>query len=811
MPSEIEVSTQEERDYQNDKKQEAADLFEIAMRGEWNKVVEVYRSNRFAREAKLTKLGDTALHIAVTDGDEDIVQIMVESIPKEDASGILNLKNGRENTALHLAAALGNKAICQCIGSKDPKVINARNVEGETPLFVAVRNGKQEAFLCLHELYNNGKRETDYMPCRKHNGDTVLHSAISGEYFSLAFQITIHYPMLIEAVNEDGFSPLHILANMPNAFKSSCQLRLFDRIIYHCTPVNELKEETYVEANKNNSGGESDLNYPENYRTCMNFFNLLETTIWTLASPVKGRGWILSLRSWWTEGKGSTSPDEENLQQKSSHGGDKARREDSFPYNYATCVLFFKLVIKSLLIILGFGFGRIKKIQKKKMEHAQAVQIMNKLVHHASTYKYEDNGLKPQKSPTDKDGTRIVFPNSSSSMEDRNIPSSPDSVNSLAANQEKYQNKKDEQGLEKREAPILVAAKMGLTDMVDKFLKVYPDAIQDLNSAQKNIVFLTYEKKQTHALGKKETPLLIAAKMGVTEMVEKILDTFPVAIQDLDSRKKNVVLLAVENRQARVYNLLRSRTILKESMLHQVDDQGNSALHLAAMYGDHQPWRIPGAALQMQWEIKWYKFVKQSMPSQFFARYNKKGETAREIFTHTHKDLLKNGCEWLIKTSESCSVVAALIATVAFATSATVPGGINEDTGTPTLEREPAFDVFAISSLAALCFSVTALVFFLAILTSRCQEKDFHKDLPRKLLLGLTSLFTSIASMLFSFCAGHFFILRDNLKFAAFPVYLITCLPVSFFAVAQLPLYFDLFWAILAKVPQRSSKMFPHY
>ncbi|KAL3570451.1 hypothetical protein D5086_027700 [Populus alba] len=44
----------------------------------------------------------------------------------------------------------------------------------------------------------------------------------------------------------------------------------------------------------------------------------------------------------------------------------------------------------------------------------------------------------------------------------------------------------------------------------------------------------------------------------------------------------------------------------------QVDDQGNSARHLAAAtIGDYKPWRIPGAALQLQWEIKWYKVEKK--------------------------------------------------------------------------------------------------------------------------------------------------------------------------------------------------------
>lgn len=90
-------------------------------------------------------------------------------------------------------------------------------------------------------------------------------------------------------------------------------------------------------------------------------------------------------------------------------------------------------------------------------------------------------------------------------------------------------------------------------------------------------------------------------------MVDSILEKFPVAILDRNSEKKNAVLLAVENRQPEVYELLLGKNILKDTVFHMVDNEGNSALHLAAMLRDNQPWHIPGAALQVQWEIKWYK------------------------------------------------------------------------------------------------------------------------------------------------------------------------------------------------------------
>lgn len=79
------------------------------------------------------------------------------------------------------------------------------------------------------------------------------------------------------------------------------------------------------------------------------------------------------------------------------------------------------------------------------------------------------------------------------------------------------------------------------------------------------------------------TPILIAAKRGVIEIVEEILKEFPVAIRDLDSKNKNVVLLAVESTQRDVCTFLfGSNRIVPESAFRQLDIKGNSILHLAA-------------------------------------------------------------------------------------------------------------------------------------------------------------------------------------------------------------------------------------
>ncbi|GFZ04724.1 hypothetical protein Acr_17g0002960 [Actinidia rufa] len=192
------------------------------------------------------------------------------------------------------------------------------------------------------------------------------------------------------------------------------------------------------------------------------------------------------------------------------------------------------------------------------------------------------------------------------------------------------------------------------------------------------------------------------------------------------------------------------------------------------------------------------------MPLHFFIHRNKKGETPHDIFTDTHKDLVESSRKWLTNTAQSCSVVAALIAGVGFATVSAVPGGLKQDdSGQPVFENKLPFNIFSIAALVALYSSVIALVIFLSILTSHYQEKDFLKGLPRSLLFGLSVIFISIFAMLASFSAGHFFVLKDSLKYMSLQVYAIMCLSVTIFVIAQFPLYFDLIMAKYSRLPQR--------
>uniref|UniRef100_A0A2N9G6S2 PGG domain-containing protein n=1 Tax=Fagus sylvatica TaxID=28930 RepID=A0A2N9G6S2_FAGSY len=439
-------------------------------------------------------------------------------------------------------------------------------------------------------------------------------------------------------------------------------------------------------------------------------------------------------------------------------------RHQLFPVNYGTCFEFVKLASKSMLVIFGLGSSGIRKIEEKKQKHTWAVQILNELLQYSSLYEYDYTGANPlPATPQDdvgtipydvSDGGDINFAGEANFLGDLR-PKTPTADTLETKEEEKNigtggndktkEAKKKKPEKAKKASPILIAAKNGITEIVE------------------------------------ESPIF-ASKNGITELVEKILYNYPVAMYDRDQDKKNIVLLAVEHKQPRVYELLLSlkkKNIIKDSIFCEVDSEGNNALHLAAKKANFT-WPVPGAASQMQWEIKWFEYIKNSMRERLIL-LNKEGKTPEEVFTESHEDLVKKGGEWLTSTSNACSVVAGLFVTVTFTASTTVPDGVKQNN-----KQDKASKILA-------------------------RKRDFRCALLGKLLVGLTAFYVSIASTLISFSTGHFFVFGNELKSEA--SYFVTCvLLIIFFAFAQLPLFFHLLWATFNKVPKRNYRLsFPRW
>ncbi|PON31875.1 PGG domain containing protein [Parasponia andersonii] len=137
-------------------------------------------------------------------------------------------------------------------------------------------------------------------------------------------------------------------------------------------------------------------------------------------------------------------------------------------------------------------------------------------------------------------------------------------------------------------------------------------------------------------------------------------------------------------------------------------------------------------------------------------------------------------------TSTSCTVVGALIVTIMFTVAFTVPGGNDQNTGFPLFSNKILFKIFMISDAISLFSSTTSVLMFLGILTSRYAEDDFLKSLPNKLIIGLSCLFLSIATMMITFSAALSIMFHGQVWIVV-PVIFLACAPVILFMWMQFP------------------------
>ncbi|KAK3220203.1 hypothetical protein Dsin_014173 [Dipteronia sinensis] len=312
----------------------------------------------------------------------------------------------------------------------------------------------------------------------------------------------------------------------------------------------------------------------------------------------------------------------------------------------------------------------------------------------------------------------------------------------------------------------------------------------------------------------------IAIKGGIEEIVRTLLQHFPDLIYYDAIPERNIFQTAIEYRQEKIVKIIKevSPTIVKALCAYRKESnitllmarklapkESNTTLLMAGklapkesnttllMAGKLAPafklFSVSGAALQMQRELQWFKEVENITFPNLREWKNMEDETAKDVFRKEHKELAEQGEKWMKDTADSCMLVSTLIATVLFAAAFTIPGGIINDKGIPIFLRTNTFTLFAISDTLGLFSSLTSLLMFLAILTSRYEVEDFLESLPKKLIIGLGSLFLAIAAMIIAFGAALTIILSERWNWVYVPVTILASIPVIIFVRLQLPLF----------------------
>lgn len=123
----------------------------------------------------------TIMHPAAGAGQTDVVREILSQIKNmnlEVGLGVL-LANEFGNTPLHYAALGMHVETFRAIVEEAPELLSARNIYGETPIFLASRGGSKRFF---SEVTSQLPLDITNM-LRRNDGETILHHALYGEFF----------------------------------------------------------------------------------------------------------------------------------------------------------------------------------------------------------------------------------------------------------------------------------------------------------------------------------------------------------------------------------------------------------------------------------------------------------------------------------------------------------------------------------------------------------------------------------------------------------------------------------------------------
>ncbi|KAI3875605.1 hypothetical protein MKX03_001556 [Papaver bracteatum] len=297
---------------------------------------------------------------------------------------------------------------------------------------------------------------------------------------------------------------------------------------------------------------------------------------------------------------------------------------------------------------------------------------------------------------------------------------------------------------------------------------------------------------------KNSSILMISTTNGILEIVEECISAYPDIVR-LKMKEVTLLEIAIEKRKAKLFYRIHETNLHKPELIYFRDNSYNNILHLAAKYSPSAHlYSDSCVAFQMQKELQWFKGVESIALPMLKLLRNNDGKTPQELFIQEHEELMDKAEKWMKETTSSCMLVATLIATVMFAAAFTVPGGNYSDNdannkGIPIFLHKNWFTVFIVSDALALFSSIASVLMFLAILTSPYGGGYFLKSLPKRMLIGLATLFFSIASMMVAFSATLIIAVIPRFGWVPIlPLAVLASVPVLLFAFLQLPLFVNM-------------------
>ncbi|KAG4963879.1 hypothetical protein JHK84_040960 [Glycine max] len=204
-------------------------LHRCVQRGDWDTARTFVNNNRKAMY-ETSKLGKTVVHVAVLTGQEDMVEKLVNKVPKR----LLLERDTRGYTALALAAELSDTiSVAKCMVDRNRDLLTIKTNEGLIPLVLAAVKGNKNM---AKYLYHNTPKQV----FNEDNGYTsalLLTRCITSEIFDVALNLLNRNPRIPLTMKFDGVSPLFALAQQPSAFPSVNPPKLWLQWVYKIIPI----------------------------------------------------------------------------------------------------------------------------------------------------------------------------------------------------------------------------------------------------------------------------------------------------------------------------------------------------------------------------------------------------------------------------------------------------------------------------------------------------------------------------------------------------------------------------------------------
>ncbi|XP_027098017.1 uncharacterized protein [Coffea arabica] len=248
-------------------------------------------------------------------------------------------------------------------------------------------------------------------------------------------------------------------------------------------------------------------------------------------------------------------------------------------------------------------------------------------------------------------------------------------------------------------------------------------------------------------------PLIQATRLGIIEVVQEILSVYPEAAYTFDGKGRNILQIAVEEKKWFLYDYLMTSGTDMDRMLSAIDYEGNSIIHLAARL-ESPPSAPPGVVPQMMWEVLWFKRVQYDSYPYLWQLQNSDGKTAKQVFETNHASLRENAERIVKELANAVLIVSVLIGTINFAAIFTVPGGFDQNTGEAIFlkNRRWEFGLLMFYLAGGLFSSLFTMGTLLVIIFLRFETEDFYVSLPCYYVMDMISIFYSAVFTIVACC-----------------------------------------------------------